>query len=861
MKSNYNMRETVPTVLRDGLLIALTLQAAAAFGQLSITSITVPGAASLAVSSLNATGQVSGYYFTESAAQRAFFWSDGIGVDLGTLGGGTAVGNAMNNLGAVVGYASLAGEAEYHAFLYSGGVMLGLGSFGGTISSAAAINDAGQITGYAYVSPFNLDYHAFRWNGSAMQDLGTLGGTLSYGTAINGRGQVAGDSTRAGNWENHAFLYSDGVMRDLGTLGGSFSSAFALNERGHVAGESATLFDQETRAFLFDGTSLRNLGTLGGTFSAGYGVNDLGQVIGDSYLAGNVENRGFIFQNGLMQNLGTLGGGYSSAWAINNLGQIVGVSSNSLGQQRAFLWQNGAMTDLNTLLPANSGWELAGAYLINDLGYVVGDGLYQGQYRWFLLSPAKEENHLPIADAGADVVAECNSGTAVVNLEGSASSDPDGDALDYEWLESGVLLGRGISLNVTLPSGSHALILRVTDAHGASSEDNLMVSVVDSTAPAVLCPMGTFASADGTGVARIPDVLASLVASDSCSTSANLARSQSPLAGTVVGLGAHAILVTVVDGAGHQVSCTTTFTVTDVTPPTVQCPENNTASADEQGVAVVPDLLSGLVASDNCTAALALGKEQSPVAGTTLGLGTHAITVTVADAAGNRATCSGTFTVVDVTSPVVETPAEVTCRTGTDCQAVVPDLSLRTRATDNCTPVNELVFIQEPAAGTLVDRGSHPIRVTVTDLAGNATTRIVMLHAVDQTPPEIVSLVATPAQIAPANRKMVSVSVSATATDNCDPSPVTRIVSVASNEPTTSANDNTGPDWVITGDLTLQVRAEVASDTEARIYTIRVSSTDASGNVDYSNVQVKVPTKGRKASDFTVAKDSGKEKK
>jgi probable HAF family extracellular repeat protein len=45
------------------------------------------------------------------------------------------------------------------------------------------------------------------------------------------------------------------------------------------------------------------------------------------------------------------------------------------------------MRDLNSLLPANSGWELTAAYGINDRGQIVGKGKKDGQTKAYLLTP------------------------------------------------------------------------------------------------------------------------------------------------------------------------------------------------------------------------------------------------------------------------------------------------------------------------------------------------------------------------------------------------------------------------------------------------------------------------------------------
>src|SRR5439155_26932720 len=124
-------------------------------------------------------------------------------------------------------------------------------------------------------------------------------------------------------------------------------------------------------------------------------------------------------------------------------------------------------------------------------------------------------------------------------------------------------------------------------------------------------------------------------------------------AGTLVGLGPHSVAITVADASGNSSACTTSFTVTDTTPPVVNCPVAATASAGANGQAAVPDFLTALTASDNCTPAAQLVKTQTPAAGTLVGVGPHSVAITVADASGNSSACTSSFTVADTTPPVV----------------------------------------------------------------------------------------------------------------------------------------------------------------------------------------------------------------
>ena len=100
-----------------------------------------------------------------------------------------------------------------------------------------------------------------------------------------------------------------------------------------------------------------------------------------------------------MQDLGTLGGRNSEATAINDWSQVVG-SSDIAGSSvtHAFLYQNGAMVDLNTFLPAGSGWVLEAATAINSAGEIAGYGRIGGHRHAFRLTPPA---HLRLDPFGA----------------------------------------------------------------------------------------------------------------------------------------------------------------------------------------------------------------------------------------------------------------------------------------------------------------------------------------------------------------------------------------------------------------------------------------------------------------------------
>lgn len=93
---------------------------------------------------------------------------------------------------------------------------------------------------------------------------------------------------------------------------------------------------------------------------------------------------------------------------------------------------------------------------------------------------------LPVADAGADLTRECAgpSGTRV-QLDGTASSDADGQALTYTWTSPSFTSGpvTGATPSVGLPVGTHVITLEVADGVDGADTDEVTVVVGDTTPP------------------------------------------------------------------------------------------------------------------------------------------------------------------------------------------------------------------------------------------------------------------------------------------------------------------------------------------------------------------------------------------
>jgi len=357
--------------------------------------------------------------------------------DAGPAGG---VAFALNASAVVVG--TTGAEAPRMAFLtlFGSGPML-LPGLGGVDADdlALGVHPDGWAVGTSRVdfSPRPVRFES----GSAIDLAPNAGSGVAH--AVNDAGAIAGWVTDPATT---AVLWSNGSRTDVpGTF---YAQAYALNNAGVLTGTYYSAAHNALRAFTWSaGSAPVVLPSLGGITAEGHGINDHGDVVGDSYRASSFDEIAALWTaTGTLVDLGTLGGASSSARDINNHRQIVGFALNAAGEPRAFVSSaGGAMVDLNTLLPAGSGWVLQSANAINDAGQIAGEGTFGGERRAFLLTPPVASDTTPpvvssvtttpdsiwppkhqMVDVTVTTVATDDSGeTPTCTVQGVASSEPD----------------------------------------------------------------------------------------------------------------------------------------------------------------------------------------------------------------------------------------------------------------------------------------------------------------------------------------------------------------------------------------------------------------------------------------------------
>src|SRR5262249_39270750 len=158
-----------------------------------------------------------------------------------------------------------------------------------------------------------------------------------------------------------------------------------------------------------------------------------------------------------------------------------------------------------------------------------------------------------------------------------------------------------------------------TDASNNQTVCDFDVIVVDNQDPVIHdCP-GNISIGTDAGLCSAVVSWTAPTATDNCAI-ATFTSDHSP--GDTFPLGMTLVTYTATDVHGRMKTCSLTVTVSDDDAPSItQCASDQTASADANCQAAVPDFTGGVTASDNCTAAGSLVVTQNPLAGTLVGPG------------------------------------------------------------------------------------------------------------------------------------------------------------------------------------------------------------------------------------------------
>jgi hypothetical protein len=145
--------------------------------------------------------------------------------------------------------------------------------------------------------------------------------------------------------------------------------------------------------------------------------------------------------------------------------------------------------------------------------------------------------------------------SAIVNYDPIVATDNCSADADIT-----VTLTEGLASGSAFPVGTTVVTYSVLDTAGNETLFTFNVTITDTSAPAIDCPADFAVSPDASGNYTLPDW--TTLASDACSSGADLVTTQDPIAGTVVADGSvTAVTITSTDAAGNVSVCTFNLTV------------------------------------------------------------------------------------------------------------------------------------------------------------------------------------------------------------------------------------------------------------------------------------------------------------
>ena len=348
---------------------------------------------------------------------------------------------------------------------------------GRTGITVTGINDNGMVVGYCKTTAGV--YTSFKW--TQADGMVIIGTNNQYARAVNNNGIIVGDNGTTGAYTSIYWPPNSTTAMPITATGtNSGGGAWGINDNNKIVGRTGSqnptrtqqgyVWDYNTNTLTLIGTAAAEAkdinnsnevvghqrfrwispgplttiaGVAGDTWGQAFSINNSGVVVG---FLGNTTG-GFMqsTSGGPVTALGTLAP-YAKSYpvSINDNNQIVGDFDYG---QAAFIYENGTMTNLSNYINI-PGWVFNYATGINNNGWIIGTGTYNGVNSAFVFAPPPPE---PITTIETSSSAAC--GTLKVDVKVSDFTDVGAISLKLNYNDA-LLSYTDVTLNSAIASGT-----------------------------------------------------------------------------------------------------------------------------------------------------------------------------------------------------------------------------------------------------------------------------------------------------------------------------------------------------------------------------------------------------------------------
>ena len=374
-------------------------------------------------------------------------------------------------------------------------------------------------------------------------------------------------------------------------------------------------------------------------------------------------------------------------------------------------------------------------------------------------------------------------------------------------------------------TGTHPVVLTVTDTSGNTSSATATVTVQNTATPTAVT-QNIYVQLDASGNATIMPSDVDGGSSGNCSLTLALDITSFDCSD----IGANTVTLTITDASGNPDTATAIVTVEDNIAP-LAIAQNITVQLDASGNATITTAQIDNGSNDNCSVVLSLNNTSFSCGD----IGANTVVLTATDPSGNTDTAAATVTIEDNIAPNA-IAQNIAVQLDASGNATITPAQIDNGSNDNCAIASMILDVSN---FTCADTGANTVTLTVTDTSGNTSSATATVTIEDNIAPNAIAQNITVQLDASGNAMITPTQIDNGSYDNCSIVSMTLDISnfscadIGANTVILTVTDASGN--TDTAIATVTVEDNLIPTAIAQNITVQL---DASGNATITTAQI-----------------------